>query len=115
MAAVTNDASALKYASTKFKDDKEIVLGAVKKQGSSIEYASDELNGDPEIVLTALSHCPWSWAPSLIDSHPLCYVRCEVILKEIAEKSSVGGKKINFDIGNLVSGVQNLFEKKFFV
>ena len=113
LAAVTNLGKALKYASEKLKGDKDIVWGAVKNQGRSIEYASDELNGDPEIVLTALSHCR-SWAPSLIDSHPLCYVRCEAILKEIAEKSSIGGKKINFDISHLVSGVQNLFEIKLF-
>jgi len=111
--AVTKNGSALQYASDKLKDDREVVLAAVTNDGSALEYASDELNGDPEIVLTALSHSR-SWAPSLIDSHPLIYVRCEAILKEIAERSSIGGKKINFDISDLVSGVQKLFEKKLF-
>ncbi len=113
LAAVTKWAGALQYASDKLNDDREIVLVAVTNDGSALEYASDELNGDPEIVLTALSHSR-SWAPSLIDSHPLIYVRCEAILKEIAERSSIGGKKINFDISDLVSGVQKLFEKKLF-
>ena len=110
LAAVTNGGFALQYASDKLKDDKEIVLAAVTDDGRALEYASDKLNGDPEIVLTALSHSrsgPWAaWA------NALQYVRCEEILKELAEKSSVGGTKINFKVQDLVSTVQQLFYKK---
>jgi len=91
-------------ASDNLKSNREIVLVAARKDGSSIKYASDELNGDPEIVLTAMSQ----------DSHALRYVRSEVILKELAEKSSVGGTKINFKVRDLVSAVFALFQKKLF-
>ena len=41
---------ALKYASKKFKNDKEMVLIAVKNNGNALNYASEELQNDPEII-----------------------------------------------------------------
>ena len=102
LAAVTNNGAALEYASTKLKDDKEIVVAAFANNGSALQYASEKLNGDPEIVLTAVTN----------DSNALRYVRSEEILKELAENSSVGGTKINFEVSILVSTVQQLFYKK---
>ena len=51
--AVKNDGSALKYASENLKEDREIVLEAVKNDGSALEYASENLKEDREIVLEA--------------------------------------------------------------
>ena len=44
----------LKNASEKIKNDKEVILEAVKKDGASIFYASQELRADREIVLEAV-------------------------------------------------------------
>jgi hypothetical protein len=40
---VTENWLALEYASTEFKDDKEIVLEAVKQAGYAGDFASEEL------------------------------------------------------------------------
>ena len=104
LAAVKKDGSALKYASDNLKNNREIVLEAIKNKPNSIEFASDQLNGDPAIVLTAMSQ----------DSYALYYVRSEIILKELAENSSVGGTKINFKVRDLVSAVENLIVKNLF-
>ncbi len=85
-------------------DSKEFMLAAVNNDGRDLEFASDQLNGDAEIVLTAMSQ----------DADALYYVRSEVILKELAENSSVGGTKINFKVRDLVSAVEKLFGKKLF-
>ena len=48
------DGSALEYASDELREDREIVLVAVKKAGGlALRYASDELKGDREIVRAA--------------------------------------------------------------
>ena len=104
LVAVKKDGSALKYASNNLKNNREIVLEAIKNEPNAIEFASDQLNGDPAIVLTAMSQ----------DSYALYYVRSEVILKELAENSSVGGTKINFKVRDLVSAVENLIVKNLF-
>ena len=41
----------------KFKDDKEIVLAAVKKYGNNIKYASNRLKNDKDIILAAIDNC----------------------------------------------------------
>jgi CxxC motif-containing protein len=46
----------LKYVSEQFKNDKELVLIAVKERGRVLEYASDELKNDKEIVIEALKN-----------------------------------------------------------
>jgi len=104
LAAVKKDGSALKYASDNLKNNREIVLEAINNKPNSIEFASDRLNGDPEIVLAAMSQ----------DSYALYYVRSEVILKELAENSSVGGTKINFKVSDLVTAVEKLIVKNLF-
>jgi len=42
---------ALEYASEKLKDDKEIVLEAVKQDGLALQFISEKLKDDKEIVL----------------------------------------------------------------
>ena len=102
LAAVKKYGTTLSYASNNLKNNREIVLEAIKNDPNSIEFVNDQLNGYPEIVLTALSQ----------DANALYYVRSEEILKELAEKSSVGGTKINFKVQDLVFAVQQLFYKK---
>jgi hypothetical protein len=103
-AAVKKDGRTLSYASNNLKNNREIVLEAIKNYPDSIEFVNDQLNGYPEIVLTALSQ----------DSYALRFVSSEEILKELAEYSSVGGTKINFEVRFLVNALGNLFEKKLF-
>ena len=43
----------LEYASNELKNNKEIVLEAVKQNGYSLQYASNELKNDKEIVYYA--------------------------------------------------------------
>ena len=43
------------HASAALKDDREIVLEAVKQNGRALEYASATLKDDREIVLEAVS------------------------------------------------------------
>ena len=104
LVAVKKDGSALKYASNNLKNNREIVLEAIKNEPNAIEFASDQLNGDPAIVLTAMSQ----------DSYALYYVRSEVILKELAENSSVGGTKINFKVSDLVTAGEKFFGNYIF-
>ena len=40
-----------------FKDDKDIVLAAVKKCGNNIKYASNRLKNDKDVVLAAIDNC----------------------------------------------------------
>ena len=52
--AVEAAPSALLYASERLKNDKEVVLAAVKRSGAALEYASEELRDDREMVLSAV-------------------------------------------------------------
>lgn len=48
--------SALKYASDRLKDDKDIVIEAVKNDWNAIEYASDRLKDDEDVVIEAIKN-----------------------------------------------------------
>ena len=48
--------SALKYAATNLKDDRAIVLEAVKKDGAALEYASTRLQIDLELIKLAIAN-----------------------------------------------------------
>jgi len=50
----------LKNASDTLKNDKDIVLEAIKNNGYSLEYASDRLKNDREIVLEAIKTDFWA-------------------------------------------------------
>ncbi len=52
--AVKRRGNILKFAPSKFKNDKKIVLEAVKNNGSALEFASDELKKDKDTVLAAI-------------------------------------------------------------
>ena len=45
---------ALQYASESLKDDRVIVLEAVKENGRALEYASERLKDDKDFVLAAV-------------------------------------------------------------
>jgi hypothetical protein len=51
--AVKNYGGALEYASENLKEDREIVLEAVKNDGSALKYASENLQEDRKIILEA--------------------------------------------------------------
>lgn len=50
----------LKFTSNALKDDKDIILAAVKNAGSLLQYASERLKNDPEIIKAALTQNGWS-------------------------------------------------------
>ena len=52
--AVSEDASALYYASNKLINDKDVVTEAVKGDGYALKLASDELRNDKEVVIEAI-------------------------------------------------------------
>jgi predicted nucleic acid-binding Zn-ribbon protein len=54
MAAVKQRGCAIKYASEKFKADKEVVMAAVKCEGDALQYISESLKADKEVVLAAV-------------------------------------------------------------
>ena len=47
------------FASTEMKDDKELMLQAVKTVGGALEFASDRLKDDYEVVLEAVKNDGW--------------------------------------------------------
>ena len=49
LAAVNQYGWALRYASAKLKNDKDVVLAAVKQDGRALRYASDKLKIDKNI------------------------------------------------------------------
>tara|TARA_B110000503_G_scaffold128250_1_gene198939 strand:- start:108 stop:1016 length:909 start_codon:yes stop_codon:yes gene_type:complete len=53
---VLHDGSMLKYASKSLKNDKDVVLAAVRKTGSALAYASKRLENDKEVVLAAVTN-----------------------------------------------------------
>lgn len=55
LVAVKQNGLALYSASYELKNDKEVVLAAVTQDGMSLEYASFKLQNDKEIVLVAVS------------------------------------------------------------
>ena len=58
--ALKHDRWALLYAADKFKKDKDIVLRTVKNNGLALELADDNLRGDRNIVLHAVKHCGYA-------------------------------------------------------
>jgi hypothetical protein len=55
LAAVTQNGSALQYASDELKNNFEIVLAAVRQNGLSIYFASDELQNNITIIINAIA------------------------------------------------------------
>lgn len=56
LAAVEQDADALRHASEEFRGDKAVVIAAVRKSGHCLKYATAELQADREVVLAAVSN-----------------------------------------------------------
>ena len=49
-----------KMLSSRLRDDKEVVMIAVKKDGSALEVASDRLKDNFEVVMTAVKNCGYA-------------------------------------------------------
>ena len=56
LAAVDDWGNALRFASTRLCDDRDVVLAAVDDWGDPLQFASTRLRDDHEIVLTAVSN-----------------------------------------------------------
>lgn len=50
------DPISLLYVADKFKDDKDIVIAAIKRDGQNLKWVSNRLNRDREVVLTAIKN-----------------------------------------------------------
>lgn len=57
LSKVTNDGLYLRYISSELKDDKELVVAAVKQNGHALEYASARLQNDKQVVALAIAQC----------------------------------------------------------
>jgi hypothetical protein len=56
LVAVRGWGNALKWASKKLKNDRDVVLEAVKQDGQALVWASEELRDDKEVVLAAVKN-----------------------------------------------------------
>ena len=52
--AINRDSNALKYFSDEIKDDKKLVLKAVKFHGLALQHASERLRNDKQVVMKAV-------------------------------------------------------------
>lgn len=59
-ATLKNSPFVLELLSDVYKNDKEIVLEAVKANGDALQFASKELKGDKDVVLAAITSYPRS-------------------------------------------------------
>ena len=60
LAAVSSDQYALKYANTKWRDDKEVVIAAISFNGNALEFASERLQNDKDIAMIIAISFPHS-------------------------------------------------------
>jgi hypothetical protein len=73
----------LRYASDDLKNNREIVLEAIKQNGLALEYASESFRNDKDVVLEAIKKC----------YHALCYASDdlkddkEIVLKAIKKSA----------------------------
>ncbi len=54
--AVTECGDALRFASDRLKDNKEVALAAINQNGSAFEIISDKLKNDKEVALAAIKN-----------------------------------------------------------
>jgi hypothetical protein len=47
----------LEYASDRIKNDREVILNAVKHNGKALCFASEQMKNDRDIVITAVQNC----------------------------------------------------------
>ena len=78
----------LEYASEELRNNKEVVLEAVKKNGSALEYASERLQADKDVVLAAVKQYGDSIVYANWDSDVL-YDR-EIILAAVKQRTKLG-------------------------
>ena len=85
LAAVKNNGGALKYASAALKADKDIVLAAVQNHGQALGNASAALKADKDIILAAVQDDGWA----------LCYASAalqndkDIVLAAVQHDSAV--------------------------
>ena len=94
----------LSLASDRLRDDKEVVIEAVKKDGNAIKYASKRLKNDREVVLTAIKNT-YSFVP--IDYLP---IGIDYMSKELKEDPEI--KKVISIRHKEVKTIENLCKKR---
>ena len=57
LAAVKKDCGALSHASEELRNDRDFVLAVVKTNGAALGYASEELKNDKDVVLATVKKC----------------------------------------------------------
>ena len=57
MEALRGCGSALEFASPELQNDQEVVLAAVKRSPDALQYASNDIRNNEDIVMTALIKC----------------------------------------------------------
>ena len=74
----------LEYVSKELQDDKELVFIACSVSGGAFQHASERLRGDKEVVLRSLQHEPLSSS-----IHPFSELERKVLMKFILRFSSL--------------------------
>ena len=59
LAAVSQNGYALQFAAEALRADRDVVLAAVMDNGDALQFAADELRADKEVVLAAVSNNGW--------------------------------------------------------
>lgn len=93
----------LEYAPSSLRDDKEVVLTAVKSSGDALFDASSRLKGDKEVVLAAVSESPYAlqFASSNLQDDKDVVTRA-VMLEPSSIRFASRNMKDDRDIGYLV-------------
>lgn len=122
--AVKNSADSLEYVSDNLRADRDVILAGVKNSGRAIEYAADSLKYDVAIVMEAVKQDGTSiefvpndfseYAEAVClaienDKSSLTYIRNEAILNGLAANGSVGSRKVDFKIRDLISASERYF------
>ena len=71
------------YLNSRIKNNKDLLLAAVKKNGYVLDYASKELKNDKEVVLAAVKEDVYAIDTFLFDEDPLLTKSCR---KRISKK-----------------------------
>jgi hypothetical protein len=106
----------LKFASKKLRNDKEIVLEAVKKNGLMLKFASNELRNDKEIILAAIKNHAYAFeyaSEELRDNKEfLLYIIKNNILHYAFEELRINKEIILNKIKNNNNNLNNIIEIK---
>ena len=105
MYAITNNTESLEFASEKIKQNRDIVLYAVKKSASVFYYVSEFYQNDKEIILTSVSQ----FGLNLMNVHILNKDK-DVVLAAVKQDGCslfYAGKKLKNDEEIVLTAISN--------